>query len=78
MTTVTAELKVLPIRFFLKPMSFKVMFDARYSVLVNYTSMRLPGVNRLGRGADHSPPSSAEVEYDYIYTSASPQCLFCM
>jgi hypothetical protein len=28
-----------------------------------------PGVKRLGRGADHSPPTSAEVKKIWIYTS---------
>jgi hypothetical protein len=28
-----------------------------------------PGVKRLGREADHSPPTSAEVKKTWIYTS---------
>jgi hypothetical protein len=31
-----------------------------------------PGVKRLGRGADHPPPSSAEVENEESYTSFPP------
>jgi hypothetical protein len=31
-----------------------------------------PGVKRLRRGADHPPPSSAEVENEYSYTSTPP------
>jgi hypothetical protein len=31
-----------------------------------------PGVKRPGREADHSPPTSAEVEKMWIYTSTSP------
>jgi hypothetical protein len=31
-----------------------------------------PGVKQLGRGADHTPPSSAKVENEYSYTSAPP------
>jgi hypothetical protein len=31
-----------------------------------------PGVKRPGRGADHPPPSSAEVENEWRYTSAPP------
>jgi hypothetical protein len=30
------------------------------------------GVKRLGREADHSPPSSAEVKNAWIYTSTPP------
>jgi hypothetical protein len=29
----------------------------------------VPGVKWLGRGADHLPPSSAEVKKEYSYTS---------
>jgi hypothetical protein len=32
-------------------------------------------VNRRGREADHSPPSSAEVKNQWIYTSTAP-CVF--
>jgi hypothetical protein len=31
-----------------------------------------PGVKRPGRGADHPPPSSAEVENEWSYTSTPP------
>jgi hypothetical protein len=31
-----------------------------------------PGVKRPGRGANHPPPSSAEVRKDYSYTSTPP------
>jgi hypothetical protein len=31
-----------------------------------------PGVKRPGRGADHPPPSSAEVRKEYSYTSTPP------
>jgi hypothetical protein len=31
-----------------------------------------PGVKRLGREADHSPPTSAEVKKMWIYTSTPP------
>jgi hypothetical protein len=31
-----------------------------------------PGVKRPGRGADHSPPASAEVKKMWIYTSTPP------
>jgi hypothetical protein len=31
-----------------------------------------PGVKRPGRGADHPPPSSAEVKKEYSYTSTQP------
>jgi hypothetical protein len=31
-----------------------------------------PGVERPGRGADHPPPSSAEVGNEYSYTSTTP------
>jgi hypothetical protein len=31
-----------------------------------------PGVKRPGRGADHPPTSSAEVENEYSYTSTPP------
>jgi hypothetical protein len=31
-----------------------------------------PGVNRPGREADHSPPTSAEVKNKWIYTSTPP------
>jgi hypothetical protein len=31
-----------------------------------------PGVKRPGRGADHPPPSSAEVKKEYSYTSTHP------
>jgi hypothetical protein len=34
-----------------------------------------PGVKRLGREADHSPPSSIEVKNNWIYTS-TPLCAF--
>jgi hypothetical protein len=34
-----------------------------------------PGVKRLGREADHSPPSSAEVKNAWSYTSIPPICL---
>jgi hypothetical protein len=30
------------------------------------------GVKRLGREADHSPPSSAEVKNEWMYTSTPP------
>jgi hypothetical protein len=30
------------------------------------------GVKRLGRGADHSPPASAEVKNAWSYTSTPP------
>jgi hypothetical protein len=33
------------------------------------------GIKRLGREADHAPPSSAEIRNDWSYTSA-PQCVF--
>jgi len=33
-----------------------------------------PGVKRLGRGADHPPPSSAEVK-EYSYTATPPLAL---
>jgi hypothetical protein len=32
----------------------------------------LPGVKRPGRGADHPPPSSAEVKKEYSYNSTHP------
>jgi hypothetical protein len=32
----------------------------------------VPGVNRQGREADHSPPTSAEVKKMWIYTSTPP------
>ena len=32
-----------------------------------------PGVNRLGRGVDHPPRSSAEVKKEYSYTSTPSQ-----
>jgi hypothetical protein len=32
----------------------------------------VPGVKRLGREADHSPPASAEVKNTWIYTSTHP------
>jgi hypothetical protein len=35
-----------------------------------------PGVKRPGRGADHPPPSSAEVKKGYSYTSTHPLGLF--
>ena len=35
----------------------------------------LPLVNRPGRDADHSPPSSAEVRNDWSYTSTLRICL---
>jgi hypothetical protein len=31
-----------------------------------------PGVERPGRGADHPPPSSAEVKKEYSYTFTHP------
>jgi len=31
-----------------------------------------PGVKRLGREADHSPPSSAEIKNAWSYTSTPP------
>jgi hypothetical protein len=31
-----------------------------------------PGVKRSGRGADHPPPPSAEVENEWSYTSTPP------
>jgi hypothetical protein len=31
-----------------------------------------PGVKRPGRDADHPPPSSAEIENEYSYTSTPP------
>jgi hypothetical protein len=31
-----------------------------------------PGVKRLGREADHSPPTSAEAKKIWIYTSIPP------
>jgi hypothetical protein len=31
-----------------------------------------PGVKRQGRGADHSPPPSAEVKNEWSYTSTPP------
>jgi hypothetical protein len=31
-----------------------------------------PGVKRLGRKADHSPPTSAEVKKMWLYTSTPP------
>jgi hypothetical protein len=34
------------------------------------------GVKRPGRGADHSPPSSAEVKKEWSYTSTHPRGLF--
>jgi hypothetical protein len=34
-----------------------------------------PGVKRSGRGADHSPPTRAEVKKMWIYTS-TPQYAF--
>jgi hypothetical protein len=33
----------------------------------------VPGVKRVGREADRSPPTSAEVKNTSIYTSAPPQ-----
>jgi len=33
------------------------------------------GVQRSGREASHSPPSSAEVKNEWSYTSAPPVCL---
>jgi hypothetical protein len=35
-----------------------------------------PGVKRPGRKADHSPPSSAEVEKAWSYTFTLPQYVF--
>jgi hypothetical protein len=35
-----------------------------------------PGVMRSGRDADHPPPSSAEVENEWSYTSIHPLGLF--
>jgi hypothetical protein len=32
----------------------------------------VPGVNRQGREADHSPPTSVEVKKTWIYTSTPP------
>jgi hypothetical protein len=37
-----------------------------------------PEVKRRGQGADHPPPSSANVVYGYSYTSTFPYCLLCM
>jgi hypothetical protein len=31
-----------------------------------------PGVKRQGRGADHPPPPSAEVNKEYSYASTPP------
>jgi hypothetical protein len=31
-----------------------------------------PGIKRLGREADHSPPSSAELNNTWIHTSTRP------
>jgi hypothetical protein len=39
------------------------------------TKGSFPRVNRPGREADHSPPSSAEVKNAWRYTSAPPVCL---
>jgi hypothetical protein len=36
----------------------------------------VPGVNRLGRGTDDSPPSSAEVRNEWSYTSPLPVSLY--
>jgi hypothetical protein len=36
------------------------------------TGGSFPGVKRQGRGADHSPPTSAEVQKMWIYTSTPP------
>jgi hypothetical protein len=36
------------------------------------TGGSFPGVNRPGREADHSPPTSAEVKEMWIYTSTPP------
>jgi hypothetical protein len=36
--------------------------------MLHYTSKYFPGVKRPGRGADHPPPSSAEVKKEYSYT----------
>jgi len=33
------------------------------------------GVKWVGREVNHSPPSSAEVENEWIYTSVPPVCL---
>jgi hypothetical protein len=36
------------------------------------TGSSFPGVKRPGREADHSPPTSAEVNKMWIYTSTPP------
>jgi hypothetical protein len=36
------------------------------------TGSSFPGVKRLGREADHSPPTSVEVKKMWIYTSTPP------
>jgi hypothetical protein len=44
-----------------------------YSKKVLYNGYRVfPGLKRPGRGADHPPISSAEVEHEYSYTSTPP------
>jgi hypothetical protein len=37
-----------------------------------YRGLFPPGVKRLGREADHSPPTSAEVKNTWMYTSTPP------
>jgi len=43
-----------------------------HSLLYDWYRVSFPGVKRPGRGADHPPPSSAEVKKDYSYTSTHP------
>jgi hypothetical protein len=35
-----------------------------------------PGVRRLGHEADHSPPTTAEVENKWIYYTSTPPYVF--
>jgi hypothetical protein len=41
------------------------------------TGNTFPGVKRSGRGADHSPPASAEVKKMWIYTSTPHMPSWC-
>jgi hypothetical protein len=47
--------------------------DTRLIPLLYFSwDLLYPGVNRPGREADHSPPTSTEVKKTLIYTSAPP------
>jgi hypothetical protein len=54
------------------------LYIIRWTSCVMETGVSIPGERRTGRGVDHTPPCSAEVEYGLSHISESPQRLLHM